>query len=338
MAELDTVWEEGDYQECDPAPYVWKMNDDYYNEVWPRHRGTDGTASGGWFDPESLVRYAPGEDSNVYWLVFGDSGPSSPEHGQEDDFYDFDVRVVESFATGELLVTGYHRFGITQHAITGPDGTQYPVPRDDETLRGDSQGVSLVFPMDLVIDLGPKEAISGIDFGNVAVGQVLPGETTGAADSKADDGDLLNIALSSLGATATAVSEGTYRGVTHPASSLVDGDDDTDWCSQWSMPAWIEVEFDKPYDIRQVAVEINHHQQTFSISLSTDGEEWEEVVSPRLSGNAPSTDGASYELFDVDPQMARFMRIDITTTTAPGSHIFQAIITKAEAYAEVETN
>ena len=151
--------------------------------------------------------------------------------------------------------------------------------------------------------------------------------------------ELVNVALSSHGARATAISEGSYMGTKHYASWANDGDLGTDWCSQWSMPAWVQVEFDQAYEIRRVGVEIDYHQQTFAISLSSDGDDWVQVVDRQLSGNTPSklptneSAGPSYEHFDIDPQMARFIRVDVTTTSAPSSHIFQAIVGELEAHA-----
>jgi len=148
----------------------------------------------------------------------------------------------------------------------------------------------------------------------------------------------INVALQTNGGVATAISEGSYMGTTHYASWANDGDYGTDWTSNWSMPAWVQVEFDQMYSIEKVGVEIDYHQQTFAISLSSDGSNWSQVVSPRLSNNTPvslptyNSAGPAYEVFDITPQMAKFIRVDITTTTAPGSHIFQAIAGEVEAY------
>ena len=149
---------------------------------------------------------------------------------------------------------------------------------------------------------------------------------------------LINVAASENGGVATAISVGSYSGTTQYASHVNDSDYGTDWCSQWSMPAWVQVEFDDIYEISKVAVQVNYHQQTFAASLSNDGINWTEVVSPTLSGNIPSqlptseSAGISYEMFDITPQNAKFMRVNITTTTAPSSHIFQSIVSEMEAY------
>lgn len=149
---------------------------------------------------------------------------------------------------------------------------------------------------------------------------------------------LVNVAASANGGTATAISEGSYSGTTHYAYLANDSDYQTDWCSQGSMPAWVKIEFDDVYLISKVAIQVNYHQQTFAISLSNNGTDWNQVVAPTLSSNIPAeiptsaSAGASYEVFNITPQNAKFIRADITTTTAPGSHIFQAIVSEVEAY------
>jgi hypothetical protein len=156
-------------------------------------------------------------------------------------------------------------------------------------------------------------------------------------------GDLINVALQANGGTATAISEGTYAGITMWASYAIDGEPGNKfaWCSYWSMPAWVKVEFNQPYLINRVAAEIDYHQQTFAISLSPDGSNWTQVVAPRLSAIVPESyptgnpAGNSYEAFDIDPMMAKFMKVDITTTSAPPTHIFQAIVGEVEAYSAV---
>lgn len=150
--------------------------------------------------------------------------------------------------------------------------------------------------------------------------------------------EMINVASSENGGTATAISEGTYLSITRYASYVNDDDLSTFWASHWDMPAWVQIEFEQVNVIEKVAVQIDQHQQTFSISLSEDGVNWTEVVSPTLSQNAPDSispyDDAdpSYESFDIDPISAKFMRVNITTTTAPGSHIFKAIVSEMRAY------
>lgn len=143
--------------------------------------------------------------------------------------------------------------------------------------------------------------------------------------------DCGNIALSTNGATASAISEGTYQGNTQYAYYANDGNENTGWASHWDMPAWLKVEFDQTYNIDCIGIWWGSHQHTFSVSLSTDGNNWTTVVPSQLSSNY---EGASpmYQLFSINSTSAKFMKIDITTTSAPSSHIFQAIVQEFEAY------
>ena len=145
-----------------------------------------------------------------------------------------------------------------------------------------------------------------------------------------------NVALSANGAIATAITEGTFKGITHYASMAIDGDTNSFWASEWSMPAWLEVEFDKMYDIEKVGVWWGTHQHTFSIELSLDGTNWTTVVSSRLSNNTEDSRPV-HELFLINSTEAKYIRINIESTSAPFNHIFQAAIAELEAYSSVNT-
>ncbi len=140
-----------------------------------------------------------------------------------------------------------------------------------------------------------------------------------------------NVALSSNGGIASAISEGTYLGNTEYAYNANDGNSNTGWSSQGDMPAWLEIEFDKVYTISKVGVWWGSHQHTFSISLSMDGTNWTVVVPSRLSINSEG-DASLHEEFKISSMDAKFIRLDITTTSAPGSHIFQASAHELEAF------
>lgn len=142
-----------------------------------------------------------------------------------------------------------------------------------------------------------------------------------------------NIALSSNGATATAISEGCYMGECRPAMDAIDGSTDEFWASYWDLPAWLEIDFGRQYMVDTVAVVWNSHRHDFTISLSMDGESWTQVK----AGRSTNSEGSSpvREVYSITPRGARYMRIVITTTSAPGSHIFQAAISEVEAYGEL---
>lgn len=200
-------------------------------------------------------------------------------------------------------------------------------------------------------------AVAAFIAGMVAVRAPKPGgpAATGAASPRTvspttNDGEkpsgaveprpLRNVALGPNGAAATAISTGIYRGTVHWPALAIDGDRQTGWASHWSMPAWLQVEFDREYEIERVAVAWGSLHHTFSISLSRDGENWTTVVPSRASAQESHyVDGQyvggehAYEAFSIDATPARFIRIDITSTTAPPGHIFQARVFELEAYA-----
>jgi len=139
-----------------------------------------------------------------------------------------------------------------------------------------------------------------------------------------------NSALSSNGGIATAISEGTYLGNTQYAYLANDGDENSFWASQWSMPAWLEIEFDQVYNIDTIGVWWGSHQHNFTLSLSLDSSIWTGVYSG-TSNNFEGSDPV-HELFSIPSTYAKYMKIDITSTSAPSSHIFQAIVCELEAY------
>ncbi len=140
-----------------------------------------------------------------------------------------------------------------------------------------------------------------------------------------------DVALQSKGGTATAISEGTYLGQTQYDHYANDGTESTSWSDSWDMPAWLRIEFDQIYAIDSVGVLWASHQHTFSISLSTDGNSWTTVVPSRLSNNSEGSQPV-HESFTISSTNAKYIKIDITTTSAPYSHIFQASVGELEAY------
>lgn len=141
----------------------------------------------------------------------------------------------------------------------------------------------------------------------------------------------MNFCLSSNGGRATAISQGEYNGNTEYAYNANDGDPKTFWASEWSMPAWLEIEFNYPHDINKVGVWWGSHQQKFQISLSMDGNSWVTVVPSRISNNSEGSSPV-HESFRIQETRAKYIRIDILATSAPRSHIFQAIVNELEAF------
>jgi hypothetical protein len=140
-----------------------------------------------------------------------------------------------------------------------------------------------------------------------------------------------NVALQQNGGIATAISEGTYLGQTQYAYYANDGTSSTSWSDYYDMPAWLRIEFDRIYAIDSVGVWWGSHQHTFSISLSADSNSWTTVVPSRLSNNSEESPPI-HESFAISSTNAKYIRIDITTTSAPWTHIFQATVAELEAY------
>jgi hypothetical protein len=140
-----------------------------------------------------------------------------------------------------------------------------------------------------------------------------------------------NVALQSNGAVVTAINYGTYGEPQYP-SNAIDGNPQIGWSSNWSCPAWLKVEFDSIYNINAVAWWTGSHKHDFTISLSTDNINWTTVVSRRTSTNSEAGP-ATYEYFPIPPMNAKYVQIDILTTSAPGGHIFQSSVGELEVYA-----
>jgi len=179
-------------------------------------------------------------------------------------------------------------------------------------------GISLLLATDLIIHKTDSTTVS------IPVNEI--DRITFGIDSESN----VNVALSSSGATATAISEGTYQGDTHYAFKAIDGDEDVFWASNWDMPAWLQVEFAQVYNIDSIGVWWGSHQHDFTISLSIDGDNWTLVE----NGTSNNSEGSSpvYELFPINSTDAKYVKIDITSTSAPSYHIFQAIVNEIEAY------
>ena len=144
----------------------------------------------------------------------------------------------------------------------------------------------------------------------------------------------LNVALKANGGSASADSVGRYLDYVGAPGRAIDGDQDHGWCGR-RVPGWLLVQFDSECIVTKLAIVLGAHKQTYSISLSRDGRHWSTVVPARESINF---EGGPYEReeFDIPPTPARYMRVNITKTSALRSHIFQAVVQEVEAYAAVD--
>ena len=141
----------------------------------------------------------------------------------------------------------------------------------------------------------------------------------------------IDVALAANGGIATASSVGSYMGYVGSADKAIDGLRlDTAWDGT-SIPAWHKVQFNGLYRINHIGIGWASHVHTFSVSLSSDGSSWTVVIPSRVSTNTEGGPGV-YESYNITPTYARYIRINITSTSAPGSHIFQASVSSIEAY------
>jgi hypothetical protein len=144
----------------------------------------------------------------------------------------------------------------------------------------------------------------------------------------------VDVALQQHGGTATASSYGTYVGDPQYPWKAIDGDPQTGWSSNFEIPAWLKVEFAQVYRIEEIAVLWGSHVHDYTVELSIDGATWTTVLGPATSQNFEAGPSV-YESFPITPRDAKFIRMNLLTTSAPSGHIFQASIQDLQAYSSV---
>ncbi len=250
-------------------------------------------------------------------------------------------------ASGEALLVGFHpdrpwSMAIKKVKLTGHYQderglvTQAPVA-PDSSPGGD--GASPLAILSIAGWVAQSKLVVDQERESRSMAEMLMSHVAGTQPSGTEDS--INYASLSAGASAKADSVGQYRGDSHPASYAIDGDESTSWCNSWKMPAWLEVDFAKPQSVGRVSVTWGQgaHNQRFSILLSEDGRKWQTVVRERQS----DTDGAPEpdfhantrvrtETFSFRPVTARYMKVSITESSAPATHIFKAIVHEVGAY------
>ncbi len=132
--------------------------------------------------------------------------------------------------------------------------------------------------------------------------------------------------LTSNGATATAISVGTWSGITHYASRAVDGDIITGWRSNWHNPAWITVDLQSVNTISKLKLHWQQTSHSYSVEASTDNSNWQTIVSTR-NGTKSTIDELS-----IGSVNARYIKISMLTTDAPGHWIFQSQLQEIEIF------
>jgi hypothetical protein len=146
----------------------------------------------------------------------------------------------------------------------------------------------------------------------------------------------INVAASANGAMATADSTGRYMDYIGSPMKAIDGDTVRGWCGT-GIPGWLQIEFKECCLVNKVSVHFGSHKQTFSIAVSADGRNWVTVIPARSSLNSEGKD-SDPETFDINPIKAKSIRVDISRTSAPGSHIFQTIINEVAVFGVLDSS
>jgi len=273
-------------------------------------------------------------------------GYAKTQSGPQGRAGQFDIYGLPSY--GEALLIGFHpdrpwNMAIKEVTLTGRYQDERGIITQAPVTAGSAPGGDGASPLALLAIAGwiaesklavdqERESHRMADMLMRHVSDKAPNHT--AASS-------VNYATLKSGARASSDSVGTYRGDSHPASGAIDGDDTTDWCNSWNMPGWLTVKFREQYTVRSVSVTWGRgaHNQRFSIALSNDGKNWETVVAERDSatdaGTHPKYHGNTkvrHEVFRIRPRQAWYMKVEVTKTSAPSSHIFKAIIHEVGAY------
>ncbi|KKO00705.1 hypothetical protein LCGC14_0124790 [marine sediment metagenome] len=165
LQNLEPVWDTQAWLDVNPSPWVWKMNDDYYNDVWVDMRGRIGG-----FNAAALIPYTPGGDPNTYWYIVGDSFPGGM--AIEDDFYDLDVKIVEDPSALTWTVTAIPRYTIADYYVVGLDGTEYLVDDNWGPSHGPDDILTVTLDMPHVYVVTSDEVFSDVDFGAAGQGSL----------------------------------------------------------------------------------------------------------------------------------------------------------------------
>ncbi|MBC8551243.1 MAG: discoidin domain-containing protein [Candidatus Marinimicrobia bacterium] len=144
---------------------------------------------------------------------------------------------------------------------------------------------------------------------------------------------LKNVASSRGGGRATARDYGTHMGNARYPSYINDENFETKWAGM-RMPAWCQIEFDREYVITSIRCTADYHTQSYRLELSRNGTNWNTVANHTTPNNQPSGQSEGRDPYEIkiNNTHARFARVVITSTDAPRSHLFQAIISELEVF------
>jgi hypothetical protein len=245
---------------------------------------------------------------------------------------DAPVRWATAFAPGRVLVSTEGGIRVVDVA---PDSMALTVSAGvpgngtlDDATAGDVDGD------------GDREVVAGYP-DRVAVYDVPAPDDGGDDDGGADDGgdgddsSSRDVALVSEGATATASTWGTYNGWESRPEGAIDGVHDNHeaaWGGTQGAGDWLRVDLGRTYDLSTVRVDNGHHSLQYTLRTSADGETWHTVAEGYPSdGDTFVPDDQNNASFDLDGRTVRYVAVNVSATSAPASHIWQAIIEEVEA-------
>ncbi|GEM_PF-5967290 len=165
-----------------------------------------------------------------------------------------------------------------------------------------------------------------IDLPTVTSGQTAA--VTANLEQKFSQGT--NLALESNGATATASGYTSYGGYAARPDQAIDGAANVEqgrtfWATG-TLPAWLTVTLPSVQAVRTVVVHESYHDLTYTVEGSTDGVSWSTLVPSTFS---PHT-GRFITL--PSPVQVRHVRLTVTASTAPGSHLWKTNVYEFELW------
>lgn len=95
-------------------------------------------------------------------------------------------------------------------------------------------------------------------------------------------------------------------------SNLMDGSLETRWAA--SGEQWLKIELENPELVDKVGLAFlsgNQRRYMFTISISADGEDWQQVFDGASSGTTNAM-----EYYEFEPQTIKFVKIDCRGNTA----------------------
>jgi len=147
-----------------------------------------------------------------------------------------------------------------------------------------------------------------------------------------------DLALVSGGASATASSWGSYGGYDAIPNAAIDGlHDERGWGGTQGEGDWLKIDLGSVYRVQTLRIDNGYHSLEYTYCLSEDGATWDcpTIVISSTGDHYIDDPLGNIETITFPAGTAmRFIRIDILSTNAPSSHIWEAMLDEVEAYAE----